>query len=205
MVESVWSGVDPGLVGRAKWEREESDRDLEVMAWIGRFRFVTAKAVADQFGVSWQRANARLRRLERARLVGFERAYVSQARAVFLTGRGALLLGWERHRAPRPETHRKHEEAIVWLVTRLERRDRDTGVLTERECRRREREAGERYSVTVHGDARGERRWPDIVLATQAGRRARSSSSSRRSRRSASNGLSPATPPPRPTARCSSS
>jgi DNA-binding MarR family transcriptional regulator len=171
VVDSLWSGLDPGLVGRAGWEREETERDMEVLAWLGRFRFVTAKAVAEQFGVSWQRANARLRRLERAGLVGFERAHVSQARAVFLTARGARLLGWERHRAPRPEMHREHEEAIVWIVVRLERRDPETRVLTERECRRGERD-GERFSVTVLGDRRGERRWPDVVLTTPTGRRA---------------------------------
>ncbi len=164
-VDRGWEQVDPGLVGRAGWEVEEAQRDVEVLAWVGRFRFVTAKAIADEFEVSWQRANARVRRLEREGLLGFERRYASQARAVFLTGRGATLLGWERHRAPRPEVHREHEEAIVWLVTQLERRDEETPVLTERECRRLERETGRRYSVDVVATNRNDRRrWPDVVL-----------------------------------------
>jgi hypothetical protein len=106
-----------------------------------------------------------VRRLEREGFLGLERKYASQARAVFLTGRGATLLGWERHRAPRPEVHREHEEAIVWLVTQLERRDEETTVLTERECRRLERETGRRFSVDVAASNRNDRRrWPDIVI-----------------------------------------
>jgi hypothetical protein len=112
---------------------------MEVLAWLGRFRFVTAKAVAEEFGVSWQRANARLRRLQR---VGWwalsARPYRRRARSS--RRRGAQLLGWERHRASRSDGHREHKEAIVWLVGRLERRDPETAVLTERECRRRERD-----------------------------------------------------------------
>lgn len=164
-VEERWEQIDPGLVGRASWEVEEAQRDVEILEWIGRFRFVTAKAIADQFEVSWQRANARVRRLEREGLLGLERKYASQARAVFLTGPGATLLGWERHRAPRADVHREHEEAIVWLVTRLERRNDGREVLTERECRRLEREAGKRYSVDVAASNRSDRRrWPDVVL-----------------------------------------
>ncbi len=171
--EEEWDQVDPGLVGRAAWELEEARRDVEVLKWIGRFRFVTAQAIAEEFEVSWQRANARARRLERVGLVDFERQHASQARAVFVTGRGATLLGWERHRAPRPDVHREHEEAIVWLVSQLERRDGDRRVLTERECRRVEREGRGRYSVEVAASSRNERRrWPDAVIESGAGRAA---------------------------------
>ncbi len=167
--------VDPGLVGRCGWDVDEARRDVEVLAWVGRFRFVTAQAVSRRFEISWQRANARVRRLERLGLLGCERAHVSQARAIFLTGRGHELLGWPRRRAPRAQTHREHEEAIVWLVTELERdRDADTVVVTERECR--QAEAGgvlPRFSVDVHGGrGRDRRRWPDVVIESPTGRRA---------------------------------
>ena len=167
--------VDPGLVGRCSWDLGETRRDVELLVWVGRFRFVTALAISRRFGVSWQRANARVRRLERLGLLGCERAHVSEARAVFLTGRGHELLGWPRRRAPRAQTHREHEEAIVWLVTELERdADVATVVLTERECR--QAEAGgalPRYSVDVHGgEGRDKRRWPDVVVESPQGRRA---------------------------------
>ncbi|HEX8084428.1 MAG TPA: winged helix-turn-helix domain-containing protein [Solirubrobacteraceae bacterium] len=144
-----------------------------MLAWVGRFRFVTPQAISERFGVSWQRANARVRRLERLGLVGCERAHVSQPRAVFLTGRGHELLGWPRRRAPRAQVQREHEAAIVWLVTRLEREAAETvRVLTERECRRFEADGDERYSVDV-GSADGfRRRWPDVVVEIGGARRA---------------------------------
>jgi hypothetical protein len=166
-------GVEPGLVGRCGWDVEETQRDIELLAWIGRFRFVTAQAVSERFGVSWQRANARARRLERLRLVGREHEHVSQARAIFLTGRGHELLGWPRRRAPRAQVQREHEAAIVWLVTQLER---DAGgsvrILTERECRQLEAaDPLRRFSVAiVGGEHRGRRRWPDVVIESDARR-----------------------------------
>jgi hypothetical protein len=167
--------VDPGLVGRCRWEVDEARRDVEVLLWVGRFRFVTAQAIGQRFGLSCQRANARVSRLERLGLLGCERAHVSQARAVFLTGRGHELVGLPRRRSPRAQTHREHEEAIVWLVTVLERdADAATVVLTERDCRRAEAAGGAtRYSVDVHGGGgRDRRRWPDVVVESPAGRRA---------------------------------
>jgi hypothetical protein len=161
--------VDPGLVGRCEWEVEQARRDVEVLAWVGRFRFVTAQAIAARFDVSWQQANARIRRLERLGLLGAEREHVSQPRAVFLTGKGHELLGWPRRRAPRAEVQREHEAAIVWLVGELERADSVARVLTERECRRLERDDERAYSVEV-GD--GKRRWPDAVMESERGRRA---------------------------------
>jgi hypothetical protein len=79
------------------------------------------------------------------------------------------LLGWPRRRAPRAEVQREHEAAIVWLVTELELADSEVRVLTERECRRIERDDGRRYSVEV-GDR--QRRWPDVVIQSERGGRA---------------------------------
>ena len=160
--------VDPGLLGRCSWDVEQAQRDVDVLAWVGRFRFVTPQAIGERFGVSWQQANARVRRLERQRLLGCERQHVSQPRAVFLTGRGHELLGWPRRKPPRPHVHREHEEAIVLLVGRLEREHPDARVLTERECRRLESLHRERrFHVTLTGAAyRDRERWPDVVVET---------------------------------------
>ena len=158
--------LDPGLIGRCAWEREETDRDVEVLAWVERFRFVTCEAVAERFGVSVQAARGRVRRLERVGLVGRERQHVSQPWAVFVTGKGHELLGGERRRAPRAEVQREHEAAVVWLATQLELVAGDgVEVLTERECRQLERGGEGRFTVPVHGARRGEaRRWPDLVV-----------------------------------------
>ncbi len=168
--------IDPGLMGRCAWELEETRKDVEVLAWVGRFRFVTAEAVAERFGVSVQAARGRVRRLERVGLVGRERQHVSQPWAVFVTAKGHELLGWERRRAPRAEVQREHEAAIVWLATQLELVAEDgVDVLTERECRWREaREQGVRFSVDVaySGPRQDRRRWPDLVVVSEHGTRA---------------------------------
>ncbi|HEX8122458.1 MAG TPA: helix-turn-helix domain-containing protein [Solirubrobacteraceae bacterium] len=164
--------LDPGLLGRCEWDAEQARRDCEVLAWIGRFRFVTAQAVADRFDVSWQQANARVRRLERLGLIGREREHVSQPHALFLTGKGHELLGRPRRRPPRAQVQREHEAAIVWLVTQLERAEPSTRVLTERECRRLEHDGQGSYSVHLGATGGSQRRWPDLVVEQGDARRA---------------------------------
>ncbi len=154
--------VLPEAVGRCSWDVHQARTDVAALAWIGRFRFVTAEALSARFGVSWQRANARVRRLERLGLVGCSRDHVSQPRAIFLTGRGFELLGQPRRRAPRARVQREHEAAVVWLVTQLEREARaGLRVLTERECRRLEAADARRASVMLDD---GRRRWADVVV-----------------------------------------
>jgi hypothetical protein len=144
--------------------------------WISRFRFVTAEAVAERFGISVQRSRARLRRLERLGLLGSWRGHVSQAKAFWITGRGGQVIGQRRRRAPQPTQAREHEDAIVALATRYELNPRmsDHLVLTERECRARERRQTRddpRYSVEIYGRTREDRkRWPDLVVQLGARR-----------------------------------
>jgi hypothetical protein len=166
--------VPPNSLGRSGWETEQAARDVELLAWIGRFRFVTAQQISTQFRFSWQQANAHVRRLQRHGLVGTARRNVCEARAVFLTGKGHELLGWPRRRPPRAEVQRDHEAAIVALATELERAaDDGMRVLTERECRRLHAlDPAARFSVDVPGEGRDRRRWPDLVVDQAAGRRA---------------------------------
>lgn len=165
-LDEVVEGLDLSLLGRAAWERDQAVRDLELLWWIGRFRFVTSEAIGQRFEISLQRANSRVRRLEKLRLVETWQRSVCEPRAVFLTGRAMELLGQPRRRAPRPDVQCEHEAAIVWLSTQLEREQPAAQVWTERECRRRERAEVRRYSVEVVGEgSRGDRRrWPDLVV-----------------------------------------
>jgi hypothetical protein len=105
-----------------------------------------------------------LRRLERLGLLGGEQQHVCEARAVFVAGRGATVLGVGRRRAPRPAVQREHELAIVALVVDLERRRTDLRVLSERECRRRERAGLGAFSVEGAGGRGDRRHWPDAVI-----------------------------------------
>jgi len=150
--------------------KELSELDLAVLAWVGRFRFVTAELVSDRFGVSVQRARARLRRLERDGLVARERANQAEEHAVYLTPLGSGWVGLPRRRPPRVHVQRDHELAIAWLSTVLEREALGP-VLTERECRRAEVTGDCRRSVEVFRWAGrvDRRRWPDLVQETRDG------------------------------------
>lgn len=159
------------VMGRPAWDVERAEKDVELLRWVGRFRFVTGELVAERFGISWQRANARLRRLERLGLVGFERRHVCEARAVYLTGRASELLGGPRRRPPRPGIHREHELAVVRLATILEQRH-GLFVLTEREIRRRDREQPSSYRVNLYGSRNERARWPDLLTESELFRRA---------------------------------
>jgi DNA-binding MarR family transcriptional regulator len=176
--KTFMDGVDPGAVGRCGWEVDQTRRDLELLWWIGRFRFVTAEQIASRLGCTVQRANARARRLEQHGLVGRERTHLSQPRAVFLTGRGHELLGLPRRRSPRAQIQREHEAAIVDLALALETRlPPGTVVLTERECRQHDHTATgpPRYGAQIAGAGTGRgdrRRWPDLVITSPSGRTA---------------------------------
>lgn len=49
----------PELVGRPGWNVAGAAEDLELLAWVGRFRFVTAELAAVRLGLTVQRARAR--------------------------------------------------------------------------------------------------------------------------------------------------
>ena len=150
----AWAAASPGVVGRRAWEADDACRDVQLLWWVGRFRFVTAKVTAEWLGVTSQRANARVSRLVRLRLLVSYRRHVADPRAVYLTTAGAELLGLSRRRRPRLDIQREHEQAIVWMATRLERTATDIRVLTERECRRHDaRTAMSHHRVDVRSAA----------------------------------------------------
>jgi hypothetical protein len=162
-----------GAGRRTRWEHVEAERDLQLLRWVARFRFVTAAATAERFEVDVVNARRRLRRLEEMRVLGASRADGS-APLFYVARAGRERLGLPQRSAPRGDLQRSHELAIVEQVTRFERRAAaGVRVLTERECRRAEADDGERLHVTVRGDGpRGvSQRWPDIVLLDAEGRR----------------------------------
>ena len=158
--------------GRQRRTKVEAQRDRQWLAWIGRFRFVTAELLAQRFGVTVQRARARLRRLADAGLVSLHRGHLGEPYVAVLTPHGAHELGYpRRQRDPRPDLHRAHELAIVQLVCELELAGGpDATVLTERDCRRLHASGQAEHCVSVidqhghHGD-----RWPDVVVPTPRG------------------------------------
>ncbi len=162
------------VVERGRRGQSEAINDRALLWWVGRFRFVTSRELAVRFGVTEQRVNTRARRLIGAGLLGAMRAHNNARRLVFLTRRGSMTLGLGERRAPRTDVQVRHELAIVMLVARLEQ-GLPLGrslVLTERECRRAERETGRPWSASVYYQGRRQRRWPDLVALIDGKRRA---------------------------------
>jgi len=173
--KTVWPGRDrAGRIvetGRTRRAESEQDRDFEFIAWIARFRFVTRSLLAKRFGVSEQQAGNRVSWLEHAGYVARAQRGTCQQEAIYITPKGCELLEIPRRKEPRADMQWKHEvaiaETVIWLE--LNAPDRLLEVLTERECRRREIDTGERFHVPAVGEtARTEKasgkRWPDLVL-----------------------------------------
>jgi len=161
------------VVERGRRCLSEAGNDRAMLWWIGRFRFVTSAELSVRFGVCEQRVNARVRRLLEAGLVGGMRPHKNARRLVFLTQRGSLQLGLGERRPPRTDVQLRHELAIAMLVARQEaQRPGETDLLTERECRRAERESHQRWSADVQHQGRRQRRWPDLVQVDGMRRRA---------------------------------
>lgn len=168
MEERSGGGV---LVERRRKAASEARRDREMLAWVGRFRFVTTDVLAMRFAVSENRVNVRLGRFERAGLVVRHAVSPTHPRAIYLTPRGASAIGRPRRRAPHADAHREHEHAITTLVTQLELANEDASasasILTERDARALEATTDDRFSVEVASARYGlERRWPDVIIET---------------------------------------
>jgi hypothetical protein len=173
--EETGEGLVSEVVERARRGSQEAVRDRELLWWVGRFRFVTAKQLSVRFGVSEQRVNARVRRLLAAGLLGEHRPHASASRAVYLSAAGAGVMELPRRKPPRADTQRRHELALAAIVADLETNPAwpaGARLLTERECRQAERAGQRRWSVEMLHDGRRQRRWPDLVIDYGERRRA---------------------------------
>jgi hypothetical protein len=149
---------------RTRRQYAEARRDEEMLRWISRFRFVTAAILGERFSVSARMCRERLARLQSARLVMSHQAHPAAAKLYAIGPAGRFALGLRHRRPPRWDTQVTHELAIGSLVAQLELARPELAVLTERDCRRREAQGSERYSVSCVRDGAPVRRWPDVVI-----------------------------------------
>ena len=148
---------------RTRWHRIEQQRDEELLAWLARFRFVTATILETRFGVSERMCRRRLARLEAGGFVVSHQAHQAAPKLYAVGPAGRTLLGAGQRRAPRWDTQATHELAIGRLVAELETAHPNARVLTERDCRRAETDGLATYSVACIRDGLPVRRWPDVV------------------------------------------
>src|SRR3954468_3727304 len=122
------------LVERERRQYEQATYDEEVLAWVARFRFVSATVLESRFGVSDRMCRKRLARLEAAGFVVSHQAHQAAPKLYAVGPAGRTLLGAGQRRAPRWETQATHELAIARLVAELEVTRPGLRVLTERDC-----------------------------------------------------------------------
>jgi hypothetical protein len=126
-----------------------TDRDLEMLRWIGRCRFATADQVEERFGIHSTRCYRRLRPMMEAGLLKRVTLLHRQPGALYVSRRGMRTAGLGDE-MPVPTVTLKnfvHDCAVVWEQIRLERGGCE--VLTEREMRQLARTTGDAYSLRV--------------------------------------------------------
>ena len=119
-------------------------RDRAIVRWIGRHRMVTARQVANRFGVGRSQCYARLTGLVRIGLLAHERLLHGQPGVYLATRSGLDLAGSSLPPASIDLRMYEHDLELADLVSELERDAGSAGVvLTERELRALDTPAGQ--------------------------------------------------------------
>lgn len=153
------------------------EHDRRILTLLAEHRVVVVPHVAALLGVRDAAAAARLRKLARAGLAGYERVFSGQPAASWITRRG---LGVIESRLPAPRIDLKgyrHDIGVAWLWLAAERGvfGRLARQVSEREMRSHDRR-GDRegpalgLGIAAAGGA-GARHYPDLLLETRSGHR----------------------------------
>ncbi len=143
-----------------------TERDVELVAWLGRVRLATVEQVQARFGMARSKAYGRLQGLRGLGLVRHERAVPGPG--VFLATRAGLSAA-EVELAPATMSlgSLRHDLAVTSVMAELEPRFGWGRILTEREMRAHQHtERDDRYWVRVQKNAvaRSARHWPDLAV-----------------------------------------
>ncbi len=143
-----------------------SDRDLEIVGFLGRLRLARAAQIAERFETTESKAYARLRGLKALGWVRHRRDGVPGPGVFLATREGLRVAGVDLSEASYSATSLAHDLAVVDVASKLERHD--FSVQSERELRR----AGEgAISVQVPGASRRASHLPDLFATSPAGQR----------------------------------
>jgi hypothetical protein len=143
-----------------------TERDLEVVCWLGRVRLATVEQVQARFGMARSKAYGRLHGLCGLGLVFHERRVPGPG--VFLATRtGLRAVDLDLSVATVSFATLKHDLAVAAVVAELESDDVEHDVMTEREMRAEHRVPdGRRYAPSVRepGRSRAGHHWPDLAI-----------------------------------------
>jgi hypothetical protein len=164
LVGSVWSWMVGGT--------RITDRDIEILSWMGRHGVVTPQQVGRRFFVhegqiAQKRAYRRLAKLEELALIRRDTPFARHPDVLRLRSRGAALAESDLQPARYVLREIPHELAVVDLVEELLSKNRGANLQTGREIRR------ERVGERADGKRRvGRGRIPDAVLTLKSGKTA---------------------------------
>lgn len=144
---------------------EVTDRDLDMLRWIGLHGVVTPDQIAAHFfarddgSTGSSAAYRRLRKLEQLKVVRRSHTFYREASVIRLTRSGAALADADVGPARLVLAEVHHTLAIVDLTERLLRQNKSAKLTTERELR-----IARRRALASHTRKAGEGRIPDAVL-----------------------------------------
>ncbi len=136
-----------------------TERDLEIVKWLGRVRLARAGQVAERFAMTETKAYARLRGLRGMGLVRHVRRGVPGPGVFLATGQGLRATGLDLAEATVSAASLHHDLTVVDVGTGLERQR--LRVETERELRR----AGRTLEVRITRAGVKAAHLPDLAIA----------------------------------------
>jgi hypothetical protein len=152
--------IKDGVRGRV------TERDLEIVRWLGRHRLATAEQVRRRFGLQRAKVYRRLELLVTAGLVRYEPG-VRSRRVYLARPAGLRAVGLDLPGATVSAASFAHDIAVLDVAIAFEAHPR-WRVLTEREIRALDRDAAvhSRYALRArpHDGTPDPGRWPDLVL-----------------------------------------
>lgn len=145
-------------------------RDHEMIRWLGRHRFATARQLGLRFVVSESAISQRLRRLASRELVAWARPLHGRPTVWLATGVGLATVGSHLGEVAVDIRTFHHDLGVTEIAVDLERRGFE--VLSEREIRAAEAHGEGTYAVRLgrSEERRVGRHWPDLAVRSEDGR-----------------------------------
>ncbi|MCA1680798.1 MAG: MarR family transcriptional regulator [Actinobacteria bacterium] len=145
-----------------------TDRDVEILRWLARFRGVTAAQIGRRFDMGYSRVSRRLNQLGAGGLVALTRVLHRKPGLYTVTGEGQTAAGADLPVAAVGLGAYEHDVAVADVAIAAERAG-DT-VLTQRQMQALEAGAGAGDLTYAVARTAGERHFPDLVLDRSDGR-----------------------------------
>lgn len=141
-----------------------TDRDLEMVRWIGRHRFVEARQVAARFAMNTTNAYRRLGGLVALGLLAHRRILHGRPGAYWTTRTGLRTVGLRLPAAGVDIRTYDHDLLAASLSIKLEEEFGASAILAERELRSRDTASDQpRYAVALGGKSARSLHFPDLA------------------------------------------